>query len=286
MKLCATTVTLPEYDVRETCELLKRFGFDGAEWRVRENPPEPDARFSFWGRHRSEISPENFSARAEELKSTMKEFGLEIAGIASNARADQLDDLRLLAEGAAACGAPFIKVNAPRGYDRSADYNVLFDEALRAYEKALDVTREDGVRVAFETHNGTIFVSASLAHRLVSNFSPRDIGVILDLNNTVRDGFETPRLAMELLGDYLLHVHISGHRPVAGDRREDGWTRWGWEICDIQDGLLDYRAIFEDLKSGGFDGWISVEDFRGLLPDEKFPRNVDYLRRLAEDVGL
>lgn len=53
MKLCATTVMLPRYDVRETCELLRRFGFDGAEWRVRQNPPEADAPFSFWGRHKS-----------------------------------------------------------------------------------------------------------------------------------------------------------------------------------------------------------------------------------------
>ncbi len=286
MKLCATTVMLPECDIAETCELLREFGFDGAEWRVRRNPPEADAPFSFWGRHKSDISPESFSARASELRSATKESGLEIAGVASSATADQLDEIRVLAEGAAACGAPFIKVNAPRGYDRSADYNVLFDEALRAYGKALDVTREHGVRVAFETHNRTIFVSASLAHRLVSKFSADDIGVIYDLNNMVRDGFETPRLAMELLGDYLLHVHLSGHRPLLGEKREDGSTGWGWEVCDVQDGLLDCRVIFEDLKSVGYEGWISLEDFRKLPPEEKLPRNVEYLRKLAEEVGL
>lgn len=286
MKLCATTVTLPEHDVAETCELLKRFGFDGAEWRVRHNPPEADAPFSFWGRHKSGLSPENFSARAEELKAAAEEFGIEIAGIASNATADQLDEVRLLAEGASACGAPFIKVNPPRGYDRSAGYNALFDEAMGAYEKALEVTREYGVRVAVETHNRTIVVSASLAHRLFSNFSADDVGVIFDLNNMVRDGFETPRLAMELLGDYLVHVHLSGHRPLPGKERGDGWTQWTWEVCDVQDGLLDCRAIFEDLKAVGYEGWVSLEDFRKLPVEEKFPRNVEYLRKLAGEVGL
>jgi len=46
---------------------------------------------------------------------------------------------------------------------------------------------------------------------------------------------------------------------------------------EIGQGLNDYDAIFAELKSKGFDGWISIED--GVDGIEQLRRSVDFLRR-------
>ena len=57
MKYCATTVALPQFDMRETAELLSRLGFDGAEWRVRRIPEERKGEaYSPWGNHKNDLS--------------------------------------------------------------------------------------------------------------------------------------------------------------------------------------------------------------------------------------
>ena len=56
--------------------------------------------------------------------------------------------------------------------------NEMFDEAVAHYAAALEVTRSFGVKIIVEMHGGTLHPSASLAHRIVSNFSSDDIGVI------------------------------------------------------------------------------------------------------------
>ena len=49
---------------------------------------------------------------------------------------------------------------------------------------------------------------------------------------------------------------------------------------EIGKGLNDYDAIFSELKSKGFDGWISIED--GVDGMEQLHRSVDFLREKIE----
>ena len=283
MKYCATTVALPQFDMRETAELLSRLGFDGAEWRVRRIPEERKGEaYSPWGNHKNDLSPDNLKARADELKAMERDYGVAIAGLAPAVQADQWEDIRLLAEGAVACGAPFFRVGAPKGYDRTANYNDLYDEAVRAYEGALEITRSYGVRVLVEIHNGTIMVSASLAYRIVSHFDPKDIGVIYDTNNMTREGFETYRMGMELLGPYLAHLHVGNHAPKPGKTLADGTVEWVWEGAGLAAGLTDYRQVMADLKAVGFDGFISIEDFRDMDPEEKLREGIGYLKGIEK----
>ena len=46
---------------------------------------------------------------------------------------------------------------------------------------------------------------------------------------------------------------------------------------EIGKGLNDYDAIFSELKSAGFDGWISIED--GVDGMEQLERSVTFLRK-------
>ena len=53
---------------------------------------------------------------------------------------------------------------------------------------------------------------------------------------------------------------------------------------EIGKGLNDYDAIFSELKSKGFDSWISIED--GVDGIEQLRRSADFLRKkIAEHWG-
>jgi len=281
MKISVTTVMLPHLDLKQTCELLKKLGFDGMELRVRRLAPErANEAPSPWGRHLTDLSPDNILERADEVKSMVKEYGLEIAAFASACDASDLDHARLLAEGAKAVGCPAIRLGC-RGYNGTVNYNELYDEAVRNYEKALEVTRDYGIKVLVETHGGTIHVSASLAHRILSNFDAKDIGVIYDPQNMVSDGYETTQLAIELLGDYLAHIHAGGHKPAPNPPNEKGVVTWSWPGCPMAEGLYNFQKMVECLRKVDYKYFISIEDFRGdISPEEILEECINFLRSL------
>jgi len=280
MKISATTVMMPEYDVRQTCELLHRLGFDGVEWRVRRlGPGQETAPPSPWGRHLTDLSPENIVARSGEVRGLCADHGLVIAGFASACSATDPEQIKLLAEGAQACGCPALRLSCPRGYDGSVRYLELYEEAVAAFAGALEITRPMGVKVLLEMHAGTIHPSASLAYRIVSHFAAADIGVIYDPQNMVRDGYETTPLAVDLLGPYLAHLHVGGHRPEPGAVDEKGTQEWLWHAAPMGRGLYDYPALMRVLRDAGFGGFISLEDFDPeRSTEEKLVDGITYLR--------
>ncbi len=281
MRYSATSVMMPELTMQEQVQLLHRLGFDGIEWRVRRVPDGQRGKgYSEWGKHKNDVTPENFLDNAQRMKDLAAEHGMAIAGIASNAPATDLEQVKLLAEGARACGAPFVRVGCPKGYDGSQDYNELYREAVEAYGKAVEVVAGFGVRAALEIHGHTIHPSASLAHRIVSHWDPAHVCVIFDANNMVRDGFETTEIAIELLGPYLGHVHVGGHRPVEKGRDEIGTAQWDWQGCPVGDGLYDYPRLLSKLMAIDYRGFISIEDFRVAPLEEKLKSGLDYLREV------
>ena len=200
-----------------------------------------------------------------------------MAGFASACDATDIEHVKLLTEGAQAVGSPAIRLSCP-GYDGTVNYHKLYYQAVGNYEGALKITAPAGVKVLVEMHGGTIHPSASLAHRIVSNFDAGDIGVIYDPQNMVKDGFETTALAIDLLGSYLAHCHVGAHRPSPGDADDRGTTKWRWEGCPLGQGLYDHPKLLACLKDAGFEGFVSVEDFRDCPPEEKFGEAIGYLR--------
>lgn len=281
MKYSVTSVILPELDVVETCQLLQDLGYDGVEWRVRYVPENAVGKgYSFWGEHKTDLSPANLAGKAEEVARITADHGLAICAIAASLRSDELEDIRRLADGVARMGNIPVRIGACCRYDRTANYNDLYEKVVASYAEAVAVLKEFGLRAIIEIHGGTIMVSASLAYRIASNFSPEEMGVIYDVNNMASDGFETFRIGMELLGDYLQHCHAGGWRPVEKGRREDGTLDWKYEGADLAESILDIPLFLSDLKTVGYQGYISIEDFRTMDAREKLRRQIDYLRRV------
>jgi len=279
MKYCVTTVCLPEFSMQEQAELLQRLGYDGVELRVRRLTDEQrKLPPSFWGSHVNDITPENFKEKAPEVMKILTDHGLQLAGLAPNVSCTDLEQFKLLLDGALACGTPFIRVGAADGYSGTRPYREIYGETIAGYTRVLELTRGTGVKIVLEIHGGTIHPSASLAHRIVSNFDPNLVGVIYDPQNMVRDGFETTGLAVELLGPYLAHCHVGAHKPVPKEPDEKGTVRWDWPGCPMAEGLYDFTEMMACLKKANFQGFISIEDFREGPAEEKFADAIRYLR--------
>lgn len=281
MKYSVTTVALPEMTLLEQAQLLQRLGYDGMELRVRRVSEEQRKKPpSCWGYHVNDITPENLAAKAGEIKAVLSDHRLQLAGLATNASCTDLEQVKLLLEGAVSVGAPFIRVGASSGYDGTVPYRVILGETVAGYARVLEITRGSGVKVLLEIHGHTIHPSASLAHRIVSHFEPSEVGVIYDPQNMVTDGFETTPLAVDLLGPYLAHCHVGAHRPKPGEADDRGTVAWKWEGCEMGEGLYAYPGLMKALKERGYPGFISVEDFRSAPAEEKFGSALRYLKNI------
>jgi len=285
MKYSVTTVALPHLTMQEQAKFLADLGYDGIELRVRPLSDELRAKAepSNWGYHVNDLTPENFRAKAAEVKKIITDNGLQLVGLATAAACTDLEQIKQLLDGAVLAGAPFIRVGAAAGFNRDgqASYRQIYGETVAGYERVLELTRGTGVKVVLEIHGGTIHPSASFAFRIVSNFDPADVGVIYDPQNMIQDGFETTSLALQLLGGYVAHLHIGAHRPVAGEPDATGTVQWSWQKCRLAQGLYNYPELIRQLKKIDYSHFISVEDFDDQVsPEEKFADAIAYLRRL------
>jgi len=197
--------------------------------------------------------------------------------------ANELDEVAKVAEGCAKWGIRMFRIGAPRRYDRSGNYRDLIDDTVRSFEEALKITRQHGVRVVLEIHRGTVACSASQAYLVVRNFDPQDIGVIFDIANmSLGEGHEPTKMGLDLLGDYVAHVHAGGGRVAPGERKESGQLSWNWETCDLADSIIDVAQFYSELAATGYSGYISVEDFRSMPIEEKLGTQLSYLRSLGK----
>ena len=287
MKLAVFTVMLPDFTLAETVDVLARTGYDGVEWRVTRNDPKRSAEEpSFWGNNRSTVNPDLPKTELRQLKEKQDAAGLAVPNLGCYLACGDLAATEQGMQIASALGAPSVRVGVPN-YDRSEPYGDLLAKGRRYLDGVQDLAQQYGIKGLVEIHMGNIAASASLARRLVEGFDPARIGVIHDAGNMVHEGFENYRLGLELLGDYLGHVHVknavwerTGETPEPP--RSSSW-RANW--APLHEGSADLGQLFADLKHSGYDGWLSIEDFSQPHPSEASLRHqAEYLRSLLERV--
>ena len=116
-----------------------------------------------------------------------------------------------------------------------------------------------------------------------------NFGVNYDPSNTILAG-EDP---LELLGRIkhrVVTMHASDrylkHGTIEDLRKEEDSVGYAARLShgEIGKGMNDYDAIFSELRSSGFDGWISIED--GVEGFDQMERSAVFLRRkIAEHWG-
>jgi len=288
MKFGLFTVSMPEYDIENTVRALKELGYDGVEWRVGNPPPKnrPDS-YSFenryWSYNLSTLDIGRINDMAPEIRNMCAAAGLEICSLTTYLGIHETEAARNIMKAADIIGCKNIRINVP-SYDGKINYRELFGSAQKHLETMERLAASHNVKVNFETHMGNIIPSASAAYRFVSGFDPKYVGIIFDPGNMVYEGFENYRLGIELLGEYLAHVHVkNGCWKYTGTGLE-GAEVWKPTWASFKKGYADIPGLVRILKETGYEGYVSVEDFSN---DEdtytKLKNNIEFLRSIQEN---
>ncbi len=251
MKLGVYSLVTPDYTTEECATALGEVGYTGVEWTL-------DYKDAVWdGESKWHISTDNLEASAAVAREAAESNGLEAVSLGTVIDCFDLEGVRTAMKAANLIGAPMIRVDSPR-YDGSTHFDELFSRGRQAYVEVEALARDAGVKAVVELHPNYITASASGSRRLLDGLDPQWLGAIFDPGNMIREGFENWRMAIQILGPYLAHVHV---KNMAWLRDQEGdWQTVGVALAE---GIVDWRAVIEELKAVGYDGYLSLEDLRG-----------------------
>lgn len=280
MKLSVFTVATPDLLPEELAQAAADAGIEGIEWRFKEIPAEAaEEKPSFWRHNRCSIDPNGTQEDWLRFKQAADKHGRRSLAVVPYLTCGDVESTEKVMQAAKLIGASFIRVGIP-GYDRTRNYNELYDQAVGYLHEVQDLAAAYGVKAVVETHHLTITPSAGLTHRLVSHFNPQHIGVLYDPGNMVHEGYENYRMGLELLGPYLAHVHVKngGYRKT---HSEDGSSAsWSGEWVPLDQGAVPWKQVIQDLQSVGYEGYYGIEDFSGTFESREM------LLRFAEQMNM
>ncbi|WP_199620085.1 sugar phosphate isomerase/epimerase family protein [Paenibacillus alkalitolerans] len=279
MKLSVFTVATPDLTPVELIGAAKEAGLEGIEWRYTTVPDNVKGEApTFWRNNLCTIDPGTGIEQLQQLNVEVERAGMTTAALTPYLKAGDVEGTERAMKHAKALGAKSIRIGVPR-YDRSENYNELFEIGIRYFHEVQELSKQYGIKGLVETHHVTIAPSASLAYNLVSRFDPEHIGVLYDPGNMVHEGYENYRMGMELLGDYLAHVHV---KNAGWFRSENG--EWQCRWMPFTEGAVNWKQVLADLKSVGYAGWYGVEDFSGFYDSRAMLREyASWFRGLAEE---
>ncbi|MDQ2658212.1 MAG: sugar phosphate isomerase/epimerase [Bacteroidota bacterium] len=170
--------------------------------------------------------------------------------------------------------------------------------AADSINECLPYAEERGITLIIENHYKDDFweypefaQKMDVFCELVNRIDHPNFGVNYDPSNTYLAG-EDPIELLKRVSHRVVTMHASDRYLKEGTiedlrKEEGGAAGYAKRLShgEIGKGLNDYDAIFTELKSKGFDGWISIED--GVDGMEQLERSVAFLRhKIAQHWGV
>lgn len=187
-----------------------------------------------------------------------------------------------------ALGGSYCRVlSGQRRPELSTDEGVRL--AAASIEACLPYAQERNITLILENHYKDDFweypefaQKMDVFCKLVNSLHHPNFGVNYDPSNTYLAG-EDPLELLKRVSHRVVTMHASDRYLKEGTiedlrREEGGAAGYAKRLShgEIGKGLNDYDAIFTELKSKGFNGWISIED--GVDGMDQLERSVAFLR--------
>jgi sugar phosphate isomerase/epimerase len=286
MRFALFSGSTPEWTPRELAAKLVEQGWHGVEWRVVDQRPADQP--GFWAGNRATFPFTGLDTWISEITSVTRAAGLDLAAIAAYVPLAERENVERLLSAAAALGARLARVTVPKTSAGTA-YHEQFERARRDAAFAAERARHHGVKAVIQLHHGNIVSTSSAARRLLDGLDPNAIGIIHDLGNLTiegREGLGTHTPGLEILGEYLAHVHVKNVIWTPSAEQADGTVDWSWRWAPLRSGVGDVRSYFRSLREVGYDGWVTVENFttEGSL-EQRVAKDLAYLREAATKAG-
>lgn len=245
MKCCVFTVLLPDKSLEGIFQLLSELHYDGVEIRINEE---------------YHISPDMILSSLDNLKELMNQYKLEIPVLSTYLPITEHNLILKVFEAAELLGTKGVRVSLGKPLDGKHSYWKIREEILKELESLLKYIKPFQAKVLFETHFQTIISSPSLAYLLLKQFDPEKVGVIFDPANMIVEGKEDWRLGIDLLGDYIAHVHVKN----ASWKKETG--KWVCKWDDLKSGMVNWENVITLLlKVKNYKDYFSNEDLKDVI---------------------
>jgi sugar phosphate isomerase/epimerase len=148
------------------------------------------------------------------------------------------------------------------------DYDELWKGFTATIRSCLERAKGHGMRFSIENHTHTMIPVVDSFLRLSDSISDPALGCNLDCGWAMNQR-EYPPLAIRKLNQRLMNLHV---RDIDATMRE---------YVAIGDGVMDFQAIADAVKSVGFDGFVTLEqDGSGRDMKETCRRYVALMRSM------
>ncbi len=271
IKLSVYTLIFKEYPLEHVVKVLKELGYDGIEIRIHDD-----------GIHMHiDISEDE----VRKIKKLVSDYGLDVPAISSYVKLGYPEDRWInekrkalkIARVADLLEAPYFRVQTA-GYDERLGYEkireLIRNQIEELYRELKD--REINAIPIIEQHGGgCIASSAGILIDLLRGIEPEKVGVLYDPGNAVWEGWEPPKIQIDILKDYIRHVHVKNYDRDPENPRQV-------IPASLDKGIVDWKEVIFTLHKFGFKGYLSLEDFRKVPPEQKAKEAIEYLRSIIE----
>jgi sugar phosphate isomerase/epimerase len=296
MKFGIQCKIFPELSIEENLRKIKEAGYDGVEWS--------------WGvlGGPSGIIKKDEEKKIKEIAKMVKRYSKEFflipvsitPGILPNF-AEEPDILKVHFEAIAESGARFLRMFGPvyvgilkpknkfeEYYNGKKDFHTLADDFRKHLYVFNKFAEEYKIKVLFETHDGYMPASFSGFYLFLKDYSPENLGILLDPENMVREGIENWRMGIEMIFPYIGYIHFKNmgwfyEKEWKKERKSPPQHMKNWYIkrMSLEEGIVDWEQIIYFLKKYGFNGFLVDEDYSKEKPEHRF-KNIEYLKKLIE----
>ena len=274
MQLVVFSKALQDKSPIELVQLAEEYGMDGYDLAVRPGYP---------------VNPDNVEQALPETARLFAEHGLSIPMITAHTdllRSDQ-PDVGPLLRAMDKADVRRLKLGYFKFDPTTHSYWEEVDRVRRALDGWEQLVRQYGIRVCCHTHsNRCMGLNAGMLMHLLKGLDPACIGAYIDAGHLCVEGEEFA-VAAAVVRPYLSVVAVKD--MLLERARKEGHGSVRRSVVEAGRGMVDWTAVFAELKRIDFDGPVSVHcEFQAEANDllAAIQREVAFFRRLRDQMDL
>ena len=274
MKLIVFSKMLQEKSIAELVELAQKHGYDGYDLAVRPGHP---------------VNPDNAATALPQAQTQMKQAGLQIGMVTGNF--DLLTADHPLAEPLLAAmdsaDVRLLKLGYFRFEPQTMDYWEQVDDVRRAFSAWERLASIYNVKICYHTHSHYCMgLNAAALMHLLRDFDPAYLGAYLDPGHFAVDG-EPFDFGLAMAREHLSILSVKDVLVQRVEKNGHGAAKALWVAAG--EGIVDWTAVFGELRRIEYDGFLSIHCEYDIDDDEDwfdtFVREVAFFRKMRGNGG-
>jgi sugar phosphate isomerase/epimerase len=161
------------------------------------------------------------------------------------------------------------------------------EEDIAWAQRAADVAREQGIRLAHQCHTTSLFETVDHIVEVLQRVNRKNFGLIYEPANLMLCGQDYGLNVLRRLAPWIMNVYVQNHRPSEdGKQSIETWVRGEVRFDPIplwEKGGVDFREVFAGLADIEYDSYVTVHQAYAELmgPREAAVKSAQYLRRFG-----